>query len=257
MKIPRLIAFDLDGTLTESKQRMSAAMGDLLAQLLQRMPVAVMSGGSWRQFQNQFLVGFPPEAPLDKLYLFPTSAAMCLVHRGDRWLPQYDKSFSPEEKKKIMDAFSAAFAEIHFVQPDKTWGPQFEDRDAQITFSALGQQAPLMEKESWDPTRAKRLPLAEVLKRRLPNLSIGVNAMTSIDVTAHGVNKAYGIHRLSELTGIDIEDMLYVGDALEEGGNDAVVLETGISTHAVFGPEETAALIEGLLARAPVVSLSA
>ena len=42
--------------------------------------------------------------------------------------------------------------------------------------------------------------------------------------------------------------MLYVGDALDEGGNDAVVKETGVQTHAVFGPEETAGLINTFLA---------
>ena len=41
--------------------------------------------------------------------------------------------------------------------------------------------------------------------------------------------------------------MLYVGDGLFEGGNDAVVKETGIPTHAVTGPAETANVIEALL----------
>lgn len=247
--VPKAMAFDLDGTLAESKQRMSADTGELLADLLTHIPVAIMSGGSWIQFQHQFLTGFPPQAKLDRLYLFPTNAAMCFVHRSGSWLPQYDHSFSAQEKKKIVDAFDESFKEVAWQQPPKLWGLQIEDRDAEITFSALGQQAPLEEKEKFDPQGERRRPLAEALKRRLPGLSIGINAHTSIDITPHGINKAYGVQRFSELVSLSIPEMLYVGDALEDGGNDAVVVTTGIRTHQVFSPEETAALIRSLLPR--------
>jgi len=254
MKTPKLIVFDLDGTLAESKQRMSAPMSELIAQLLARIPVAVMSGGSWKQFQTQFLAALPHEARLERLYLFPTSAAQCFVYRSGDWRPQYDRSFTQLEKDKIMTAFASAQQEVGWQQPPQTWGPQLEDRDGEITFSALGQQAPLDAKEAWDPDKAKRTPLAEALKRRLPHYSIGINAATSIDITPQGINKAYGIHRLSELTSIAPAEMLYVGDALDEGGNDSVVIDTGVPTHEVFGPEETAAFIERLLQKDRVVS---
>ena len=244
---PRVVVFDLDGTLAESKQRMTGQMGELLGQLLEKVPVAVMSGGSWAQFQQQFLIDFPVDTKFDRLYLFPDNAAMCLVHRNDEWHPQYDNSFDAETKQHILDALRDSMSEVHFEQPPQLWGEQIEDRGAEITFSALGQHAPLEEKQKWDPTREKRKPLFEALKRRLPDLSIGLNATTSIDITPHGVNKAYGITRLAELTKVPINQMLYVGDALEEGGNDSVVIATGVPTHAVLGPTETATLIKGLL----------
>jgi len=247
--VPKAMVFDLDGTLAESKQRVDADMGELLSQLLSHMPVAVMSGGSWLQFQHQFLTSLPSSAKLDKLYLFPAGAAFCYVHRQGEWHPQYDHSFSPQEKKKILDAFDASFKEIGFQQPKKIWGLQIEDRDGEITFSALGQQAPIEEKQKWDPNQEKRRPLFEALKRHIPEFSIGLNAMTSIDITPHDINKAYGVKRFSELTQISLPEMLYVGDALEEGGNDSVVIGTGIHTHEVFGPEETAALIKDLLSQ--------
>jgi len=127
------------------------------------------------------------------------------------------------------------------------WGERIEDRGAEIVFSGLGQEAPPEEKRKWDPTREKRKPLYDVLVKKLPEFAIGLNAMTSIDITRKGITKAYGVRRLAELTGITVAEMLYVGDALDEGGNDAVVKETGVQTHAVFGPEETAELINTLL----------
>lgn len=248
--LPQALVFDLDGTLAESKQRMSTEMGDLLAGLLEHMPIAVMSGGSWLQFQYQFFSGFPGHtAHLERLYLFPTHAGMCFVNRLAQWHPQYDRSFSAHEKKKITDAFEAAFKDTGWRQPEHIWGLQFEDRGAEITFSALGGQAPAQERERWDPARAKRGPLYEALKRRLPEYSIVLSPATSIDVIPHGVNKGYGVTRFAELTRIAVRDMLYVGDALEEGGDDAAVLGTGIPTHEVFGPEETAALLRGLMSK--------
>ncbi len=241
------MAFDLDGTLAESKSPMSAEMGELLAQLLARMPVAILSGGSWKQFQYQFLTHFPPDAKIENLYLFPTNAALCFVYRSGQWHPQYDNSFSDAQKDRIRKALAQALVESHFVQPYQLWGEQLEDRGGEMTFSALGQEAPLEEKEKYDPDKAKRRPLYEVLVRLLPDLSVAMNAHTSIDITPNGIDKAYGIHRLSELTHIAPKDICYVGDALEEGGNDASVLRTGVMTHAVFDPKETAELIRTVL----------
>lgn len=245
---PKLVAFDLDGTLTESKSPMTPNTGALLARLMHKVPVAVLSGASLRQFEEQFLAFLPADAPLKNLYLLPTNAAQCYVYRGT-WEPLYQETLTPQEKEGVLAALDESLHEVKFVHPPQVWGPQVEDRGEQITFSALGQEAPVEEKKKFDPTREIRMPLAEALRRRLPNFHVGLNAATSIDITRKGVTKAYGVRRLSEMTGIDIADMLYVGDALGEGGNDAVVIDTGIPTRAVPGPAETAKLIEELAAQ--------
>jgi len=245
---PKLVAFDLDGTLAESKQRVSSDMGELLSQLLKKMPVAVMSGAGFPQFERQFFPAFPADADFTNLYLFPDNAAQCFVYREGSWKPQYDNAFTPAEREHVLKALDEALVEtgMHDV-PIRVWGERIEDRGAEIVFSGLGQEAPPEEKRKWDPTREKRKPLYDALVKKLPEFAIGLNAMTSIDITRKGITKAYGVRRLAELTGVAIAEMLYVGDALDEGGNDAVVKETGVQTHAVFGPEETAELINTLL----------
>ena len=246
----RLAAFDLDGTLAESKQRVSAEIGDLITQLLHKMPVAVMSGGGWKQFETQFLSALPEEENFSRLYLFPDNAAQCFVHKSGAWHPQYDNAFTPQEREHILKALKEALEESGLSEaPVRIWGERVEDRGAEITFSGLGQDAPPEEKRRWDPDGSKKNALRQALERRLPEFSEGSNGSTSVDITRKGITKAYGIRRLAELSGVPIEHMLYVGDALEEGGNDAVVIETGVRTHAVFSPQETAALIESLLRR--------
>lgn len=244
----KLIVFDLDGTLAESKQRVSAEIGELLGSLLKRMPVGVMSGGGFPQFEKQFFPALPPEANLANLYIFPDNAAQCFVYRGGSWHAQYDNAFTPTEREHILKALDEALREtgLHEV-PVRVWGERIEDRGAEIVFSGLGQQAPPAEKRAWDPDGAKKRALREALVKRLPEFSEGANGSTSVDITRKGMTKAYGVERLSGLTQIPIANMLYVGDALGEGGNDAAVIPTGIKTHAVFGPKETAAFIENLL----------
>ncbi len=246
---PRLVAFDLDGTLAESKQRVSAEMGELISSLLKKMPIAIMSGAGFPQFEKQFFPAIPMEANLPNLYIFPDNAAQCFIYRNGGWKPQYDYAFSPAEKENIMRAFEESLQEAGLIPPTKVWGERLEDRGAEIAFSALGQQAPLSAKEEWHKTNEPlRDALRASLTKRLPDLSISEGGLTTVQITHKGITKAYGIKRLAELTGVPVEDMLYVGDALEEGGNDAVVKETGVPTHQVFGPKETEGLINSLLA---------
>jgi hypothetical protein len=74
-----------------------------------------------------------------------------------------------------------------------------------------------------------------------------IGGKTTIDITRAGVDKAFGVRWLSERLNIPPQAMLFVGDALYEGGNDAVVIPTGIQTRSVTGPSETAKIIDDLL----------
>lgn len=247
----KALIFDLDGTLTESKSALTPEMGALLARLLARMPVAIMSGGSYAQFQKQLLEGMPADANFENLYLFPTSAAQCYEWKDGIWHFVYNNPFTPEEKSQILQALAESLHETGLdVPPSQLWGEQTEDRGTQITWSALGQQAPIKEKKAWDPDRSKRAPLQAALIERLPGFSIRANATNSIDITREGMTKAYGVHQFSNLLQIPISAMLYVGDGLFPGGNDEIVEETGIETKKVRGPSDTAKLIEKTLASA-------
>ncbi len=245
---PKLMAFDLDGTLAESKQRVTAEMGNLLAELTHKMPVAVLSGASFRQFETQLIPAIPSDANFKNFYLFPTNAGQCYVNENGTWKTAYDETFTALERERILHALAEALEESDLATPPpQIWGERIEDRGSQITFSGLGQQAPTEEKKKWDPTREKRLPLYRALAKKLPDFSIGLNAMSSVDITREGVTKAHGIRQLAKLTGITPSEMLYVGDALGEGGNDSVVIPTGVQTQEVFGPDETSKVIQDVL----------
>ncbi len=245
---PKLVAFDLDGTIAESKSLVTVDMGERLSRLLQKIPTAVMSGAGFPQFERQLLPAIPEGARLEHLYIFPDNAAQCFTYQSGAWSMRYDNAFTMMERDRILQCLKEALEETGLSDvPVRVWGEQIENRGAQITFSGLGQQAPVEEKKMWDPTGEKRERLRAALMKRLPEFSEATGGMTSVDITRKGITKAYGIRKLVEMTGITVSEMLYVGDALEEGGNDYVVVETGVRTQPVFGPEETAKLIEQLL----------
>jgi len=240
-----LFVFDLDGTLTPSKSRMEPDMGELISRLLEQKRVAVISGGTFYQFQLDF-INILPGTPknFNKLVILPTSGARMMLWKGD-WHEEYAEDLSQKDKKRILAALDQTLKTVDFKVPERTYGPTIEDRGSQITFSANGQKAPLEIKKVWDPTREKREKIVAILGKLLPGFDSRVGGENSVDVTRRGINKAYGIHKLEQYLHIPIDKMLFVGDKLMLGGNDYAAKTTGVDCIQVSGPEETKALIKG------------
>ncbi len=243
----KVIIFDLDGTLAESKQVLDTEMATLLSKLLQTRMVAVISGGSFTQFEKEFLASLQllPSA-LENLILLPTSGGSLYKYKNEGWHQVYEEQLSNTEIEEIIPALEAAAAKSG-LEPSEHFGERIENRRDQITYSALGQQAPLAAKESWDPHQVKRKKIVELLKETLHGYNIRIGGTTSIDITRKGVDKAYGIRKLSDYLHIPITDMLFVGDALFPGGNDDAAHTTGIDCVAVKDVTATKKFIETLL----------
>ncbi|MDB5236918.1 MAG: Phosphomannomutase [Parcubacteria group bacterium] len=247
--IPSLIFFDLDRTLADSKQPLTPEMAQLLSELLERASVAVISGGKLAQLREQVIDRLPEETKLENLYIMPTSGAALYAFLEGRWQAVYEDRLTDEQVQKIRAALQTAMAETGVIDLSiPAFGERIEARGAQVTLSALGQEAPIAEKVAWDPDGSKKRMLQSALVPMLPEFDVKTGGSTSIDVTMQGINKAYGIRKMSEYRSYIIADMLYIGDALYPGGNDEVVKETGIRTQQVKDPEDTMRLIREMLA---------
>ena len=243
-----LIAFDLDDTLAPSKSPMPPRMADALADLLDISPVCVISGGHFGQFSDQVLAYLhATEEQLSRLHLMPTCGTRYLRHEGGQWRTIYAHDLTTEERTAAFAALEGEARRLGLWEA-QAWGEVLEDRGSQVTFSALGQQAPLEAKKVWDPTGEKKEALRAAVAALLPDLEVRSGGSTSVDITREGVDKAYGMERLAEQTGIPVTDMLFVGDRLDPGGNDYPVVRLGMPTHAVGGWEDTAAFVEHLVA---------
>ncbi len=246
MKI-KLVMFDLDDTLAESKCPLAPDMAEALHRLLETRYVSVISGCKWEQFLNQFVRYIRP-ASYRNLIVAPVSGGQVYRWRNDSWQLVNSTSIGISFEQ-IVSAFKEAFDACNFEPPTQLWGPQFEDRICQVTFSALGQEAPHEAKKTWDPDFSKRKPLIAELKRRLPEyLSIRAGGSTSIDVS--GFEKDYGIRQVTlqmKKEGLTEDDLLFIGDAIFPGGNDYAVTKTNVRYHLTESLAHTKQLIEQIL----------
>ena len=254
----KLIIFDLDGTLAESKMPLDAEMAMLLGDLLIHRRVAVISGASFAQFQVQFLAyldfqkKFNQPTPLENLWLLPADASSFYKYdttdpRGalaHGWVPVYQSPLTPEEKGMIKSAITAVTNDMHF---EKIYGEQLEDRDSQMAFSALGQEAPITVKKDWDADHKIRESMVTRLRPLLPGFEMNIGGMTSIDITKLGIDKEYGINSLAKYFSIPKEEIIYVGDAIFPGGNDYAAVTAGLPTCAVTNVSDTKDFIRELL----------
>ena len=242
----RLFVFDLDGTLAPSKSPLGAEIATLLTTLLRTMSVAVISGGAWPQFEKQLLAQLHGNEHFERLFLLPTNGTQFFRY-DEGWHELYAENFSDDERQAIITSLQRALDESGFAA-SKVWGKAIEDRGSQITLSVLGQEAPLAEKEGWDPDFAKRTKIIEILTPLLPDFAIHMGGTTSIDITKPGIDKAYGIAKLTEQLGVTVDEMLFAGDAIFEGGNDYPVQVAGVDSILVSGPAETARVIQTVIA---------
>lgn len=248
MNCPRAVIFDLDNTLAESFRPPEKDVVDRLERLLELMPVAVMSGASFERMEENLIPSFSDNIDKANLYFFPDTAAQCYIWQGDDWRSIYKFAFTKSEYEKIMQTFENAIAETGVLEGAPRWGDLFLARDVQVTFSAIGVDAPSEEKAKWDPKRDKRQKLKDYLDQKLSGFDIRISGRTAIDITGREIDKAHGVKWLARRLGFEPSKMLFVGDDLSPGGNDAVVIPTGIQTLEVAGPHETADVINKIIA---------
>ncbi len=153
-----MVIFDLDGTLALSKSSIDDEMHTLLEQLLEKKDVLVISGGRYRQFREQLLDHLKfNHTTLAHMFVAPAGGSSMYRFEDGEIHEMYADYLSKEEKQKIFAAFDYALPKAGFVPLEHPYGDIVEDRQSQITFSALGQKAPLEEKNKWDPVKTKPL----------------------------------------------------------------------------------------------------
>ncbi|MBU0999414.1 HAD-IIB family hydrolase [Patescibacteria group bacterium] len=246
----KILAFDVDGTLTVSKTLMTESMASLIKELIKQKIVIAIAGGRFEQLETQFL---PPLLNdnsiipfIHNLILLPTSGSQRYEYDEIKkeWILM-DKELLPlEVKKRAMQLLQKVISDPVYEIPPNPIGSIIEDRDTQITFTPNGQQAPVELKLRFDPDRRKREKIKAILGPQLPEVDLLINGTSSIDILPKGFNKAVGLMRFLDKIRLAKSDVIFVGDALFPGGNDYSVYEAGIETIAVKGPEETEAIIK-------------
>jgi len=251
----QLVAFDLDDTLAPSKSAIDPTMARLLVHLAELVPVCIISGGRFEQFQSQVLARIEEfrehkdsasSEAFSRFHLMPTCGTQYYVWTAGQWSRLYSEDLPRGDKDQIVQVLTAGAKSLGLWE-SRTWGPIIEDRGSQITFSALGQAAPAESKTAWDPHGVKKERLRAYAAERLPGLEVRSGGSTSVDVTRKGIDKAYGLMKIINRLGITRTNVLFVGDRLDVGGNDYPVKAMGIRCVAVEKWQDTAIFIRGMI----------
>jgi starch phosphorylase len=247
----KLIAFDVDGTLSEPRQKISRKIAKLLSKLLETKKVIIISGGAFSHITHQVLEPLnkflDKESPcLKNLILLPTNGGGLYTFDGE-WKEMFSHKLSLSEKDQVIKAITAVDQENLELRNNVSYGLEIQDRDSEITYSALGENAPVALKQTWDPDFKKRLAMQAELMKKLPDFEVKIGGTTSIDITPKGMDKAYGIKTLLDYLKLNKKDVLFFGDAVYPNGNDFPVLQMGVETIRVSGPSQTKLEIKKLL----------
>ena len=239
MESTRLVAFDLDGTLTQHKSPMSLEIRATLDALRDRGYALVMAGaGSCARIARQM-----EEYPIDIVGNYGMQyAEWDAAARAHRTVSDERRPCDREDVLRRANAFRAKHGLTDFA------GDSVEFHDSGVvTFALLGTRAAAPDKLAFDPDRRRRRALYAEVCALFPDFKVFVGGSSSFDMAPAPFDKAYALSRLCGARGIAKNEVLYVGDDYGPGGNDEPVLLAGFPFLRIDDYRDTPAALRARL----------
>ncbi len=250
----KVLSFDVDQTLNVAKTPITPEMAELMVRCLDKFELAPISGQKYEQFLAQIYEPMKAagmtDAQAKKLHFFVTQGTRYYVYDDKKkdWKLVYKYDLTDVQVKEMTQALEQAAKELGYWVELDNGDEIIENRLSQVTYSALGQKAGSKEKYAWDPDHKKREAIAKRSKELMPQYEYEVAGTTSINVTLPGTNKKFGMEKLLKYLKVTMDEVLYIGDMTQPGGNDYPVVEMGFETITVRDWQETANVLRGILA---------
>jgi len=237
----KTLVFDVDGTICESCQVIS----DEMVAVLEKLPhdLVFISGTHIKELTRMISSKLKR-----KHYILSNSGTHQVEVIDDNGTEIFKESLEFKDKMEIIKAFTRLI-DIYKLKPKTNYNDQLQDRGSQITLSILGRNASKENKAKYDPDNKKRSSFINFLIGflQLNKYSIKIGGTTSIDITYKDRNKKYGLQKFLEFKKLKMEDLLFFGDQLKEGGNDYPVKEMGVECVEVQDEKETLKRLKRML----------
>lgn len=209
MKVYKYLFFDMDQTIAPARQPILSEMFEYLTSLSQ--DIIIVSGQETEKIIWQS----------NSLHAFK------LGQNGNHALDTdgvelWNIPLDTQHRTEILGHISQ-IAEILEHELKHEWNP-IEDRGAQITFSPIGNTAPVDIKKAYDPDRRKRLSLLEKIPFASEDLIVKIGGSTSLDYIHKDRHKGTNVQKLIDFMNWDKDECVYFGDGLYPGGNDEAVI---------------------------------
>ena len=214
---PKLIAFDLDATLTAHRCPLDSVNRALLDRLCEKYEVIMCCAGTCERVYKQM-----GEYPIT-----------ILGNYGMQESHMVDGVFTVV-REEIMPADTAYFLEkTQYLREKYGYTKYYGDpvefhKTGMVTFGLLGTQAPVEEKHAFDPDRSKRRVMYEEVCSLFPDYSVYIGGSSSFDFSGAQYNKYDATLNYANANGYKLEDILFVGDDMGDGGGDSHVRIKGM-----------------------------
>lgn len=209
MKNYKHLFFDMDQTIAPARQPILPEMYKLLNELPQ--DVIIVSG------QEVAKIGWQSD-DLPSYTLGQNGNHATDIQNKELWNIPLDEAHRDEIMQHIQ-----AIIDILDHDLNHDWTP-IEDRGSQITFSPIGNTAPVEVKMVYDPDRKKREAMMAQIPFESDELVVKIGGSTSLDYIHKDRHKGTNVQKLIDLMGWDKAECVYFGDGLYPGGNDEAVI---------------------------------
>lgn len=229
----QMYVFDVDGTLTPSRQKMDPEFKAFFKKFFRRREYCLVSGSDYKKLQEQL----DEDILLDAKYVFPCSGNNVWIE--GREVYKSDWKPSPELLADLQQALDDCSYDV------KT-GNHIEIRTGLVNFSFVGRNCNQEQREAfyeWDKEHSLRLWLCLQLRKKYPDLTFEIGGEISLDIYPNGCDKAQIIRYLLEY------DILFFGDGIAPGRNDyslAKALYGASSSYPVTCWQDTQKFLEDI-----------
>ena len=232
----KLIAMDMDGTLTQHKSPLEKDCRNVLERLGEKYQLLMVCAGSCERVFNQ-LEGFP--ISISGFYGMQYSEII------DGRLEILESASVTVNRDEILKYGEAIRNEFGFS--DYIGEPVEFHASGLITFPILGTKALLENKLKYDPDRAKRRVCYDRVCGIFNGYNVFIGGTSSFDIAPKPYNKLYALDRYLEKYGLNRSDVIFFGDDYGIGGNDRQVYESGIEFVCIDNYKEFSRIAQEIL----------
>ena len=237
----KLIAMDLDGTLSQHKTMIPAQNRETLVRLSQKYKLLMVGAGGMMRIFNQL-----GQLPIDIIGNYGMQYG--IYNAETKSIDVVRDDCVPCDREKITakaDAIREKYGFTQFV------GDAMEfHASGCVTFPLLGTKATLEEKLLFDPDRKKRRAFYEEVVETFDEFCVFVGGTSSFDMAPKPYNKYFALDRYCKENGLDHDQVVFIGDDYGLGGNDEPVYKSDfhyitIDNYLDF-PEKVKELLKGI-----------
>ena len=213
----KIIAMDLDGTLTQHKQALDDDNRKALCMLAEKYKLLMVGAGAVKRIFNQM-----GKFPIDIIGNYGLQYGVYNEKTNDMDIVR-DISFevNKAEIEKRVNYFREKYNFKQYSGDSVEYHPS-----GCITFPILGTRANQQDKLSFDPDRVKRRKIYDEVKEAFSDYSVFVGGSSSFDMSPKPYNKYYALDLYCKEKGILHENVVYIGDDYGYGGNDESVYKS-------------------------------